>query len=339
MNHSNHNDNDDDDDPTGKGNYLGRSLRRFDDERKGCTYWKCLGYLIPFTILLGCSGGLIYFTGNASKLKNLTDDALKKLIPKLSPEDLEDPFAGDASDVPKWDNRGGSGLELDFLNALEPKWQVPYTLAMADWDFGNPDSLSLSSEQVDYEFECAPVEGKVKVCNGNYGDVKWRGINSAVVDGNNYITQSSAKMNEFYLENDVDGARQYTMCHELGHALGLPHSDEDFENADLGNCMDYTNNFDANKHPDEMNYEFLLDLYGATGLRRERHLQRRRHPFLKLPETIRRTMREAVSKLEQRIDDKAHEDGWRLLHRTKHGEAHEMELGEGYKVRVHMLLA
>jgi hypothetical protein len=50
-------------------------------------------------------------------------------------------------------------------------------------------------------------------------------------------------------------------------------------------------------------------------------------------------LHDAVEKLAARLDDNAHEDGWKLLHRSKHGEEHEMELEEGYKVRVHMLLA
>lgn len=48
--------------------------------------------------------------------------------------------------------------------------------------------------------------------------------------------------------------------------------------------------------------------------------------------------REAVDKLMWRMDDNAHEDGWKLLHRTEFGEEHEMELDGGYIVRVHMLL-
>lgn len=56
----------------------------------------------------------------------------------------------------------------------------------------------------------------------------------------------------------------------LGHALGLAHTDEDFNNKDLGNCMDYTDNLDANKHPDQSNYEKLLEIYGPIGGRRAR---------------------------------------------------------------------
>jgi predicted Zn-dependent protease with MMP-like domain len=179
----------------------------------------------------------------------------------------------------------------------------------------------------------------VKVCNGDYGDLKWRGINQAVLDKEGFITACAARMNDFYLANEQDDAKQYTMCHEVGHSFGLPHTDEDFDNPDLGNCMDYTNNFDVNKHPDATNYEFLLELYGPSGGRRLRQGNSFKSAVREMPETVRRKMKEAVSKLDQRRDDRAHEDGWRLLHRAKHGEAHELELGEGYKVQVQMLLA
>ena len=58
-----------------------------------------------------------------------------------------------------------------------------------------------------------------------------------------------------------------------------------------------------------------------------------------LDESLRKKMRDAVEKLAARLDDKAHEDGWKLLHRSKHAEEHEMEFEQGHKLRVHMLLA
>jgi hypothetical protein len=219
---------------------------------------------------------------------------------------------------------------------LDDSWQVVFALAVADWEFGSPDSLTLRSKQVAYDFECVMEAGKVKVCNGDYGEVNWRGINTALTDGNNYITASAARMNEFYLQHDPEGARQYTMCHEIGHAFGLPHSDEDFDNEDLGNCMDYTDNFDFNKHPDDTNYEYLADLYGRTGGRR---LRRDPSAVVKeIPETIQRKISQVVSKLAMRMDEAVQEDGWRLLHRSERGVEHELDLGDGYQVRVHMLL-
>lgn len=117
-------------------------------------------------------------------------------------------------------------------------------------------------------------------------------------------------------------------------------SDEDFNNKDLGNCMDYTNNYDASKHPDETNYEYMADLYGSAGGRRQRQLVSLRSRIIQgAPKHIKAKIKEVVTKLEQRLDDNAHEDGWSLLHRNRHGEEHEMQVGEDYTVRVHMLLA
>jgi hypothetical protein len=60
----------------------------------------------------------------------------------------------------------------------------------------------------------------------------------------------------------------------LGHTLGLGHTDVNFDNEDLGNCMDYTDNLDANKHPDKSNYETLVDIYGPISSGDERLRQR-----------------------------------------------------------------
>jgi hypothetical protein len=104
--------------------------------------------------------------------------------------------------------------------------------------------------------------------------------------------------------------------------------------------MDYTNNYDANKHPDETNYEYMADLYGSAGRRRRRRdLSLRSRIIQGAPKHIKAKIKEVVAKIEQRMDDNAHEDGWLLLHRNQHGEEHEMQVGEGYIVRVQMLLA
>ena len=51
-------------------------------------------------------------------------------------------------------------------------------------------------------------------------------------------------------------------CQEIGHTLGLDHQDENFNNANLGTCMDYTNNPSTNQHPNAHDYEELGIIYG-----------------------------------------------------------------------------
>ncbi len=70
-------------------------------------------------------------------------------------------------------------------------------------------------------------------------------------------------MNEHYLLNADYDERLYTMCHEMGHGYGLPHTDENFNNKDQGNCLDYTNRPSNNLRPGEANCDRLLDMYGS----------------------------------------------------------------------------
>ena len=274
--------------------------------------------------------GLIVATGNADKLDDLRDR-----LPNFDFKNALDPFAGDPANVPKWKAQGG--LEMEFLNALDDAWQIEFQLAVADWDYGNPDALTLSSQRIDYELKCGHVEGKVKVCNGDYGNTNWRGLCEVLQDRDGYITTATVKMNEFYLAAEPE-ARQYSMCHELGHSFGLPHSDEDFENEDLGNCMDYTFNWDVNEQPDETNYSFLADLYGVVGGRKLRQDRGLASKHRSTPSHVLQKLSEVVQILEKEPHN-ARKHGWRLLHWTNHGFEHEMELGDGYKVRVHMLSA
>merc|ERR1719356_1188573 len=71
-------------------------------------------------------------------------------------------------------------------------------------------------------------------------------------------------MNEYYLLNADYDERLYTMCHELGHGYGLPHTDENFNNKDQGNCLDYTNKPSNNLRPGVANCNRLLSMYGSV---------------------------------------------------------------------------
>jgi hypothetical protein len=178
-----------------------------------------------------------------------------------------DPYNGQVVDrtnpkaTSSWNNQG-KGLTLEVLNALEDNWQTSFQTALINWDNGTPDALTLVTQRIPYEFDCRAVNGKLKVCNGNYGNTRWKGLNEISIQGS-IIRSSTAKMNEYYLTSSNDDARLYTMCHEIGHGFGLPHWDEDFFNQDLGNCMDYTNRPQDNKTPDTSNFEFLAELYGT----------------------------------------------------------------------------
>lgn len=310
---------------------LGKSMRRIASHDE-CSMWKVLSYLIPIVLLLASAAGLVVVTGN-------TPDVLKNFVPSLKNDEIVDEYEsakGGISQI-KWDTGGASGLEVEILNALSPNWEIYFSLAVADWDFGNPDALTLRTEKIAQEKDCRNVDGKIKVCNGDYGDVKWRGINIATFDKDGSIISGAARVNEFYLLADSDDAKQYTMCHELGHSFGLLHTDQEFGNEDLGNCLDYTDNFDVNKHPDVSNYEALLTMYGPAGGRLLRGDVPT--PGRKLSSNAMHEIHEAVEKLLQRRDDRAHEDGWQLLHRSQHGEEHTRTFDEGHGVRVHMLLA
>jgi hypothetical protein len=113
------------------------------------------------------------------------------------------------------------GLELTILNCLDNAWQDYFIQAVDDWDAGVPDALDLKTEVGTPESVCTPVDNVMKVCNGDYGETNWRGINKILLE-NGYIYSSAARMNEFYFgkgaSND-QAQRQYTMCHEMGKPI------------------------------------------------------------------------------------------------------------------------
>ena len=167
----------------------------------------------------------------------------------------------------------------------------------------------------------------------------------------------------------------------------MPHTDESFWNRDLGNCLDYTNNYEGNETPDTSNYNYLTDLYGTVdgsippgtgigatesssaaaaatsaengaggGRRRQRRALRSptksSRPHRQLFHAVesasrRRELQSRWDAIDEVFSNKQRtrslsvdgRKGWRVLHRSEHGEAHEVDLGDGYVAQIHMLLA
>lgn len=191
----------------------------------------------------------------------------------------EDPYVGDnTTNVWVGHTKGEGGLYLELWNALDESWQNEYNEAVNDWNTNcNPKVLVLTSADVPVDNECTQADGVMKVCNGNYGETGWLGINEVLKSVPQGIIQSSvAKMNEHYLFNADYDERLYTMCHELGHGYGLPHTDENFNNQDMGNCLDYTNNPSKNLRPGVVNCNRLQEMYGTINIGRRRRRQQRR---------------------------------------------------------------
>jgi hypothetical protein len=49
----------------------------------------------------------------------------------------------------------------------------------------------------------------------------------------------------------------------MGHGFGLPHTDENYSNTNLGNCLDYTSHVQGNLSPGSFNYNLLSLMYGT----------------------------------------------------------------------------
>mmetsp|Transcript_10862 Transcript_10862/g.12440 ORF Transcript_10862/g.12440 Transcript_10862/m.12440 type:complete len:412 (+) Transcript_10862:155-1390(+) len=171
----------------------------------------------------------------------------------------------DSNDFARWEldpAPNNNGLKLTIQNALTSDWEPYLMVAISDWNGAPALDLHLTKRIAGPDPPCSPVEGIMKVCNNKYGLTGWIGLNEVYFNRRGFITQSIAKMNESYLRNAPAAEKQYVICHEMGHGFGLPHRDENPQNADLGTCLDYSRRPQNNQHPDEVDYENLARLYG-----------------------------------------------------------------------------
>lgn len=156
-----------------------------------------------------------------------------------------------------------SSVTLKLGDNVSNVWDKHLATTSVDWSASSVLDTAIVPGLSNTRKNCRPTMGRVEVCNGAYGKNGWLGIASIWVNGS-HITQGTVKVNDTYFNTaryNTPSWRQFVVCQEVGHTLGLDHQDEIFTNENLGTCMDYTNDPSTNQHPNMHDYDQLETIY------------------------------------------------------------------------------
>ena len=189
-------------------------------------------------------------------------------------------FAGAATANHSWANyhwaRTSNPFTLKLGTNVSAAWGSYLQTTSTDWTASTVLNTTIVPGLTTGK-RCRATAGRVEVCNASYGNNGWLGIASIWASGD-HITQATVKMNDTYFNTskyNTSAWRNLVMCQEVGHTFGLNHQDENFSNANLGTCMDYTDDPDGgaggassndpgNEHPNAHDYDWLASIYGHT---------------------------------------------------------------------------
>ncbi len=174
--------------------------------------------------------------------------------------------------------RTSNPLALNVGDNVSSAWDDYLSEASSDWSVSEVlDTTIVPGTALRHRspnLDCSPVSGTVQVCNKTYGKTGWLGLAQIWASGD-HIVKGTAKLNDTYFNTttyNTPAWRRLVMCQEVAHNFGLDHQDEIFNNANLGSCMDYTNDPDggpggfsatdpSNEHPNAHDYAQLESIY------------------------------------------------------------------------------
>lgn len=159
--------------------------------------------------------------------------------------------------------RTANPFTLKLGDNVSATWDSHLSTTSADWSQSSVLDTTIVAGTTRPR-TCKATTGRVEVCNASYGNNGWLGIASISITGGQHITKGYVKVNDFYFDQptyNTPAWRNLVMCQEVGHTLGLNHQDENFDNANLGTCMDYTSDPNSNQHPNQHDYEQLEIIY------------------------------------------------------------------------------
>lgn len=158
--------------------------------------------------------------------------------------------------------RTANPFTLKLGDNLTPAWDSYLATTSADWSASTVLDTTVVAGSANPR-TCKATTGMVQVCNRTYGSNGWLGVAGISITGT-HITKAYVKVNDTYFDTatyNTPAWRNLVMCQEVGHAFGLHHQDENFNNGNLGTCMDYTSSPGTNQHPNQHDYAQLEAIY------------------------------------------------------------------------------
>lgn len=158
--------------------------------------------------------------------------------------------------------RTSNPFTLKLGDNLSTGWDPYLATTSGDWSKSSVLDTTIVPGGISAK-RCRPTSGRVEACNAFYGNNGWLGLAQIWVSGS-HITQGVTKVNDTYFATEkynTSAWKNLVMCQEVGHIFGLDHQDEIFDNANLGTCMDYTNDPSTNQHPNQHDYDQLEIIY------------------------------------------------------------------------------
>ena len=159
--------------------------------------------------------------------------------------------------------RTSNPFALTIGDSVSGPWDAVLQTTSADWSASTMlDTHVVASSSAPRR--CKAIAGRVEVCNTTYGNNGWLGVASISITGGTHITAATVKLNDTYFNKpayNTTAWRNLVSCQEVGHAFGLDHQDEAFDNPNLGTCMDYTSDPSSNQHPNQHDIDMLQQIY------------------------------------------------------------------------------
>ena len=172
--------------------------------------------------------------------------------------------------------RTQNSFTVTLVDKTSKEWDSPIEEAAENWSLSDVLDIKIVEEKVNKnnknKTNCDPIEGKIVICNSEFGDTNWLGLSEVWLEGE-HITKATIKLNDTYFSQErfnTEEWRNYITCHEVGHILGLDHVDTDYHNNPLGTCLDLVTNPTDSQRPNQDDYDSLeliyahLDEYNTT---------------------------------------------------------------------------